>query len=76
MVTAWVCIATLVDSDTETEEIAGFGESLKDAFWDMANSQSPIRNFATHALFERYTRNMGNGVRVIGSFCGLNIIIS
>ena len=54
-----VCIATLVDSDTETEEIVGFGESVDDALWDMADGQSPVRNFAIHALFDRYTRNMG-----------------
>ena len=54
-----VCIATLVDSDTETEEIVGFGESVSDALWDMADNQSPIRDFAIHALFDRYTRNMG-----------------
>ena len=55
----WVWFATLVDSDTETEEIVGFGESVNDALWDMEDSQSQIRNFAIHALFERYTRNMG-----------------
>ena len=54
-----VCIATLLDSNTESEEIVGFGESVDDALWDMADNQSPMRNFAIHALFDRYTRNMG-----------------
>ena len=54
-----VCIATLVDSNTESVEIVGFGESVNDALWDMADNQSPMRNFAIHALFDRYTRNMG-----------------
>ena len=53
-----VCIAALVNSDTESEEIVGFGESVNDALWDMADNQSPMRNFAIHALFDRYAGNI------------------
>ena len=37
----------------------GFGESVNDGLLDIADNKYPMRNFAIHALFVRYTRNMG-----------------
>jgi len=55
-----VYLAELVGSNIEGGEIAGFGKTVNDALWDMAESQYPVRNFAIHALYDRYTKNMGN----------------
>jgi len=55
-----VYLAELVSSGIEGGEIAGFGETVNDALWNMAESQYPVRNFAIHALYDRYTKNMGN----------------
>lgn len=52
-------IVTLIDEETGMEDMQGIGSTVNDALWDMTASPNPSRNYAIHALYERYGKGMG-----------------